>query len=108
MATQNNVNNIDFRITNNVHILHININGLFGRKTELIHYLNECTPHLVTLNETKLRNQTKIKIPNYHLIRRDRATNGGGVAILVRKDLKYNEIDTSEFNEEFLAIRITR
>ena len=29
---------------------------------------------------------------------------GGGVGILIRKDIKYNEIDTSDFEEEFLAI----
>ena len=99
-----NPDSLDFRRTHNVHIVHININGLFGRRTELIHYLNECEPHFVTVNETKLREQTKMRIPNYHIIRRDRATNGGGVAILIRKDVKFNEIDTSEFNEEFLAI----
>ena len=34
----------------------------------------------------------------------------GGVAILIRKDIKFNKIDTSEFNEEFLAkkLQITR
>ena len=98
-------NSIDFRQTKNIQIVHININGLRGRKTELIHYLNECNPQFVTLNETRLREYTKIRIPNYHLIRKDRKERaGGGVGILIRKDIKYNEIDTSEFNEEFLAI----
>ena len=29
---------------------------------------------------------------------------GRGVAILIRKDIKFNQLDTSEFDEEFLAI----
>ena len=29
---------------------------------------------------------------------------GGGVAIHIRKDIKFNQLDTSEFDEEFLAI----
>ena len=73
----------------------------------------------ITLNETKLREQTIIRIPNFHLVRKDRTIPknndknndknkenrniGGGVGILIRKDIKYNEIDTSDFEEEFLA-----
>ena len=99
--------------TKNVQIIHANINGLYKRRTELINYLNEYKPHFVTLNETRLREQTRIRIPNYNIIRKDRNIiypNGrlqnaaGGVAILIRKDIKFNEIDTSDFDEEFLAI----
>ena len=67
---------------------------------------------MLTLNETRLREQTRIRFPNYNIIRKERNVvnpNGrlqqaGGVAILIRKDIKFNEIDTSDFNEEFLAI----
>ena len=45
--------------TDNIKLFHININGLYGRKAELINYLNDCEPHFVTLNETKLREKTK-------------------------------------------------
>ena len=67
----------------------------------------------MTLNETRLREQTRIRIQNYNIIRKERNVvnpNGrlqqaaGGVAILIRKYIKFNEIDTSELNEEFLAI----
>ena len=99
--------------TKNVQIIHANINGLYKRRTELIYYLNEYKPHFVTLNETRLREQTRIRIPNYNIIRKERniinpnrrlQQAAGGVAILIRKDIKFNEIDTSDFNEEFLAI----
>ena len=67
----------------------------------------------MTLNETRLREQTRIRIPNYNIIRKEINVinpNGrlqqaaGGVAILIRKDIKFNEIDISDFNKEFLAI----
>ena len=99
--------------TKNVQIIHANINGLYKKRTKLITYLNEYKPHFVTLNETRLREQTRIRIPNYNIIRIERNVvnpNGrlqqaaGGVAILMRKDIKFNEIDTSDINEEFLAI----
>ena len=99
--------------TKNVQIIHAKINGLYKRRTELINYLNEYKPHFVTLNGTRLREQTRIRIPNYNIIRKERNVvnpNGrlqqaaGGVAILIIKDTKFNEIDTSDFNEIFLTI----
>ena len=89
-------------------IIHININGITNKRAELIHYLNEHNPQFVTINESKIRKQHTIRIPTYHIIRKDRDSPGrgvrGGVAILIRKDIKFNQLDTSEFDEEFLAI----
>ena len=83
-------------------IINININGITNKLTELIHYLH------VTINESKIRKQNIIRIPYYHVIRKDRENPGrgvgGGVAILMRKDIKLYQLDTSEFDEEFLAI----
>ena len=98
---------MDTQQSENIKIIHININGISNKRSELIHYLNEHNPQFMTVNESKIRKQHKIKIPNYHIIRKDRENVrglGGGAAILVRKDIKFDQIDTSEFNEEFLAI----
>ena len=88
--------------TGNIKLFHININGLYGRKAELINYLNDCKPHFVTLNETKLREQTIIRIPNYHLVRKDRTIPKNNDKNNNKN--KENEIDTSDFEEGFLAI----
>ena len=89
-------------------IIHININGITNKRAELIHYLNEHNPQFVTINESKIRKQHTIRIPNYHIIRKDRDNLGrgvgGGAAILIRKDIQFNQLDTSEFDDEFLAI----
>ena len=60
-----------------------------------------------------LESKLESEFPNYNIIRKERHLvnpNGrlqqatGGVAILIRKDIKFNEIDNSDFNEVFLAI----
>ena len=83
-------------------IIHININGITNKLTELIHYLHEHNPQFVTKNESKIRKQNIIRIPYYHVIRKDRENPGrgvgGGVAILIRKDIKFYQLDTSEFD----------
>ena len=58
--------------------------------------------------KSKIRKQHTIRISNYHVIRKNKENPGrgvgGGVAILIRKDIKCNQLDTSEFDEKFLAI----
>ena len=72
-----------------------------NKRTELIHYLNKHNPQFMTVSASKIRKQHKIEIPNYHIIRKDRENArglGGGVAILVRKDIKFDQIDTVHQN----------
>lgn len=49
-------------------------------------------PDFVALTETWLTNEIKdfeVTTPNYVIIRKDRQTRGGGVAILIKKDLSF-------------------
>ena len=85
-------------------ICHININSLKHRLTELVLHLEEHKPHIVTINETKLNQNTNINIPNYHILRQDRNSHGGGVAILIKENIQFNTIDISQFNQEALMI----
>ena len=60
-----------------------------GKKNSLINILNDTKPHLFLLTETQMRANINEKISDYTLfskIREDK--NGGGVAILVRDDIK--------------------
>ena len=63
---------------------------------------------IVTLNETWLKNNFKPDIPNYTITRKNRPSRqGGGVAILVCNDIKFNIIDTcSNINTDNEAITI--
>ena len=55
-----------------------------------------------------LKNNFKLDIPNYTITRKDRPNRqGGGVAILVRNDIKFDIIDTcSNINTDNEAITI--
>ena len=82
-----------------LHLVHININGLRGHKTELEVYLNETHPDVLLLNETKLRDQPAPCLTGYRVAAiRNRAAAvgqggaGGGVAIYTKKELKFADI----------------
>ena len=82
---------------NNFLILHLNINSLFNKRDDLDSILT-IGFDLITLNETKL-DQT---IPDsffinssYKMLRLDRNRNGGGIAILIRKEYKYKSFIVS-------------
>ena len=70
-------------------ILYTNIRGYKGKKNSLINILNDTQPHMFLLTETQMRANVNEKIGGYTLFSRTRKEkNGGGVAILVRDDIK--------------------
>ena len=79
-----------------LHVLHVNVNGLRARKTECELYLFETKPHIVLLNETKLCGKPVPRFAGYQMAAvRDRTTDkihGGGVAILVSKSVTFSDI----------------
>ena len=80
------------------------MNGLRARKTELIEHLKEHKPDFVTLNETKVLPKHKVSIPGYESVRKDRSAAGGGVAILIKKEIAYSIVYTDDINAETVAI----
>ncbi|KAG5674241.1 hypothetical protein PVAND_004221 [Polypedilum vanderplanki] len=72
-------------------ILYWNCNGIQNKIHELYLYANKNFIHVICLNETFLKNNVKLAHdPEYVIYRLDRAEqNKGGVAILVRKNLKH-------------------
>ena len=65
-------------------------------------------PDILILNETWLKSNFKLDIPNYTITRKGRPSRqGGGVAILVRNDIKFDFIDMcSNINMDNEAITI--
>ena len=63
---------------------------------------------ILTLNETWLKNNFNLDIPNYTITRRDRPSRqGGGFAILVHNDIKFDITDTcSNINSDNEATSI--
>ena len=75
---------------------------------EISLFLKENDIDIHTLNETWLKSNFKLDIPNYIITRRDRPRRQGrGVAILVRNDIKFDIIDTcSTINTDNKSITI--
>ena len=89
-------------------LAHINIRSCRNKEVEISLFLKENDIDILTLNETWLKNNFKLDIPNYTITRKDRPSRqGGGVAILVRNDIKFDIIDTcSNINTDNEAITI--
>jgi hypothetical protein len=74
-------------------ILFWNARGIKSKKYEFLNYLEGNSIPIALNNETHLQPSTKLICPNYITYRSDRLTQqGGGTAILVRQDIKHNEI----------------
>ena len=70
-------------------VCRLNINSLLKHIDEVRIFCKTHRPHVLCLNETKLRNgisDEDIQIENYH--RKDRDRHGGGVAIYVSDTIK--------------------
>ena len=89
-------------------LAHINIRSCRDKDVEISLFLKENDIDILTLNETWLKNNFKLDVPNYTITRKDRPSRqGGGVATLVRYDIKFDIIDTcSNINTDNEAITI--
>ena len=91
-------------------IIHANVDSLLQRQSELELLTNETQPDIVALNETKTDAHDPIELPNYTLAcRHDISRRQGGIAILVKRRLKYSIVPTNQWtrnNKQVLAISI--
>ena len=77
-------------------IEHLNAQSINNKSSEINKYVSENKIDILSLNETWLKhnNNTNLELlRNYHLLRNDRLTRGGGVAILINKQIKFNNIN---------------
>ncbi len=100
------------QIDNNkkIKITQWNCNGLISKITIINQYLINDKPDLMLPNEIKCENaktDPRVKLDNYVIEDKCRNKNGGGVAILIRKDIKYEQITALDhLNLELVAIKI--
>ena len=89
-------------------LAHINIRSCRNKEVEISLFLKENDIDILLLNETWLKSNFKLDIPNYNITRNDRPRRRGrGVAILVRNDIKFDIIYTcSTINTDNEAITI--
>ena len=91
-----------------LNLTHINISSCRNKEVEISLFLKENDIDILILNETWLKHNFKLDIPNYTITRKDRPSRQrGGVAILVRNDIKFDIVDTcSNINTDNNAITI--
>ena len=77
-----------------------NARSIQNKIIELYEFLTEKDIHIACLSETHLKpNQNIHSHPDYSILRLDRTTrNGGGVAIVIRKSLKYRLLPDLDMN----------
>ncbi|RNA26201.1 reverse transcriptase [Brachionus plicatilis] len=79
-------------------IVHLNVNSLFLKKNELLEVVSLGLYDLISINETKLDDSIPSSFfshPNYRNLRRDRLKDGGGVMVLVKKNIRVIKTEIS-------------
>jgi ribonuclease HI len=95
-------------ITQELKILQWNANGIYGRQAEFKQYLSKLTvlPHILCIQETRLKPGKRISIHGYNIERKDRQDRaGGGVLIAILDTLPYTVLDTGNY-QDVIAIRV--
>lgn len=85
----------------NIRLINWNARSLKNKKTELELLIRSFHPHILVVTETWLIKSQTLHIHGYNIYRRDRAEGrGGGVAILVSKDLVTSPLEINITNPE--------
>ena len=103
---------------NELLILHYNCRSMINKVTDIHNICNLLNPSIICLTETWLDTSSKetAYIPEgYNIIRKDRSerfkqkygkNNGGGIAVLYKKELKVRKLNISTDTEETLWIEV--
>ncbi|CAG4972866.1 unnamed protein product [Parnassius apollo] len=85
----------------NLRLLYWNPGGIQQKLQKLRTVAQQQDIQVILLGETKLNPSTHVKLPNYHIYRRDEVTSQGaayrGTAVLVRRDIVHQELDLPEY-----------
>ena len=89
----------------------MNINSIRGKKMELLAFLDFNQPHVVATQETKIKSSiaTSELFPEtcpYSVYRKDRNIHGGGVMLLVHKDISNMPITELENDSESIWVKV--
>ena len=89
----------------------ININSIRGKKLELLAFLDFHQPQIVAIQETKIDSSisTSELFPEscpYNKYRKDRTLDGGGVMLLIHKDISHMPITELENDSESVWVKV--
>lgn len=81
-------------------VISLNIRGYFKNTDELIYLIKLHNPDIICLQETLLGDFDKINIIGYSFYQKTRKKNGGGVAILFRREINCDPIAFGKFGQQ--------
>ena len=89
----------------------LNINSIRGKKLDLLAFLDVHNPHIVTVQETKIDSSiaTSELFPEtcpYNIFRKDRNLHGGGVMLLIHKDIPHMPLSELENDSESVWVKV--
>ena len=88
-------------------IMHINIQSLRLKKERLINYLEEHKIEIASINETWLKPKHTFSLKSFNIVKKDRPNRAsGGVCLLIKKGIKFEVIDLTNFEEEIIGISL--
>ena len=92
-------------------LISLNINSIRGKKLDLLAFLDLHNPHIVAIQETKIDSSiaTLELFPEtcpYNLFRKDRNLHGGGVILLIRKDIPHMPLSELENDSESVWVKV--
>ena len=91
-------------------IIHSNTDGYKSKKESIHEIANNEKPDVLTLNDTNLKGNLKVKIPGYFSYNKNRDKNKGGVATVIANHLIHNTMKVAEGTEEdeYIITRIDK
>ena len=102
-------------VNTDLKLIAVNVNSIIAnsKRYSLLKFIEEHTPDIVLLSETKLNHKHRITFEQYQCIRTDRpnSTQGGGTAILIKNEIAYKPITFTQLPNlnslESTAIQLT-
>ena len=88
----------------------LNINSIRGKKLDLMAFLDIHNPHIVAIREIKIDSSiaTSELLPEtcpYNIFRKDRNLHGGGVMLLIHKDIPHMPLSELENDPESVWVK---
>ena len=89
----------------------LNINSIRGKKLDLLAFVDVHNPHIVAIQETKIDSSiaTSELFPEtcpYNIFWKDRNLHGGGVMLLVHKDIPHMPVSELENDSESVWVKV--
>ena len=90
-----------------LNIVQWNARSLRSNKGDLEQFMHQQNIHMALISETWLKNTFPFNIPGYCIIRKDRLDGYGGVAIVLKRSLIFQELPVHAFSPEIEYTGIT-